>query len=175
MSGLEKIAAEIKQEAQQKADDILAQAKAKVKTIADAAAAEQAKYKEQYAERTQKETQQIAERFASDNRQQRKQALLKTRSQVIEGVIGEAKQKIEALPDNEYVDLMQAICVRNAQAGEGKLYFAKADMGRMPDGFADKCNAEIKNGSVVVAGTVDTIKNGFFDRLWQNRAKLFYR
>lgn len=161
MSGLDKIADSINREAQKKADDILAGAKNKAEAIEKEVAAKTEEFKRKSAERAERDADRIFERFASENRQQRKQALLRVRSEVIEDVVAEAKQKIISLPDGEYFDLMKDICVRNAQKGEGKLYFARADFSRLPKDFADKCNAEIQGGSVAVGDAVDTIQNGF--------------
>ncbi len=161
MSGLDNIAGQIRQDAQQKADGILAQANADAQKIADAAAAELAEYKKQYARQMELDAAQIAGRFESENRQQRKQALLQVRAKVIGEVVEEAKQKLVSLPSEAYFDLMKNICVKNAQPGEGKLYFSREDSGRLPDDFVEKCNAELKNGSVKLAGSTDGFQHGF--------------
>ncbi len=161
MSGLEKIADSIKSEAKAKADEIIAEAKAKVKHIEDTAAAVMEKQKRADAEVAEREADKVFEIFASENRQNRKQALLKARSDVIDSAVSEAKSRIENLPPDQYFDLMYKICVKNAQRGEGRLYFARKDYDRLPDGFVERCNKDIKDGSVVLEGATDQIDGGF--------------
>lgn len=161
MSGLDKIADSILQEARQKADEILSKAKGKAAEIEKDAAEKVEAFKRSSAEAAEREADKVFERFDSENRQQRKQALLRARSEVIADIIAQARAKIESLPDGEYFDLMRGICVKNAQKGEGKLYFAKRDNDRLPGDFVDRCNAEITNGSLTLAGSTDRIQSGF--------------
>lgn len=161
MSGLDKISDTILREAQNKAEGILAKAKEQAEAISKHTAQKIEGYDIEYRENTQKELQAVQEKYASENRQARKQAILKTRSMVIEDTINKAKHRLETLPEDEYFDFLRHVCVKNAQAGEGELYFSKKDYDRLPGNFAEKCNSEIKNGSVVLKGSLDTIENGF--------------
>jgi V/A-type H+-transporting ATPase subunit E len=171
MSGLDKISETILKEAQEKADGIIAQARAKAQEIEKDAAARTDDYTRRYAGKIKRETQAVAERYASDNRQRRKREILRTRSMVINDTVQKAKAKLVSLPDGEYFDFLRKVCVRNAQSGEGRLYVAGRDSGRLPGDFIDKCNAGISGGSVKLAGSADTIENGFiimYGRIEQN-------
>ncbi len=161
MSGLDKIAETIKKEAQAKADKIIAQAQAKAGDIAKKAAAEMDEYKKSYQETISREAQAVRERYAADGRQARKQALLKARSMVIEDTIAKAKDSIKNLPDGEYFDFLLNICLKNAQSGQGELYFAQADLDRLPGDFMQRCNAGIADGSLELAGGTPGMENGF--------------
>ncbi len=161
MSGLDRIAETIIKEAQTKADEILAQAEEKASDIAKRAAAEMDEYKKSYQDTISREAQAVRERYAADSRQARKQALLRARSMVIEDTITKAKDRIKNLPDDKYFDFLLNICVKNAQAERGELYFAKSDLNRLPGDFMDRCNGSIADGSLELAGGVDGMENGF--------------
>ncbi len=51
--------------------------------------------------------------------------------------------------------------VRNACKGEGELRLSKADLDRVPSGFVERINAELKDGSVKLAAQGADIENGF--------------
>ncbi len=161
MSGLDKISDTIVKEAEKKAEDILAQAKAEAQSIAGGAQKTIDAERQKYADMAKRETEAVNSRFASENRQKRSQALLKTKRMVIEDTIAKAKEKIKALPDGGYFDFLRGVLVKNARQAEGELYLAQKDFERMPKDFIAKCNAEIKGGSVKLAGPTGAIANGF--------------
>lgn len=161
MSGLDRIAETIMKEAQAKADEIIAQAEEKASDIAKRAAAEMDEYKKNYQETISREAQAVRERYAANGRQARKQAMLKARSMVIEDTINKAKDRIKNLPEGEYFDFLLNICVKNAQAGQGELYFAQSDLDRLPGNFMDRCNERIADGSLELVSGIGGMDNGF--------------
>lgn len=161
MSGLDKIAETIIWEAQEKANEIKIEAQEKVQAIEAEAAKDNEDLKRDLAEDLERNADAVIERYASDSRQERRRILLKTRSDAIESVIQEAKERIVNMPNSEYFDMMRGICVRNARADEGVLHFAEADNSRLPGDFINKCNSEITDGTVVLGEPVINIAHGF--------------
>ncbi len=161
MSGMEKIVQTIRQEAEEKANGILQQSRERVAEIERGMAAKQEERENKADELARAEKQDVLERSESENRRMRKEALLKAKSEVLNGVIAEAKERLEKLPDEQYFALMQKLFERNAQNGSGKLYFAQADYNRVPNGFVEKLNVGLANGSVELAGSTERISHGF--------------
>lgn len=161
MSGLDKIADTIVWEAQEKANKIKIEAQEKVQAIETEAAGDTEALKRDLAEDIERQADAVIERYASDSRQERRRLLLKTRSDAIEDVISAANERIINMPDNEYFDMMRGLCVRNARVGEGILHFSEADNSRLPGSFIERCNAEIRDGSVVLGEPAANIAHGF--------------
>lgn len=161
MSGLDKIAETIVWEAQEKANEIKIEAQEKVQSIEAEAAKDNEALKRDLAEDIERQADAVIERYASDARQERRRVLLKTRSDAIEDVIADAKERIVNMPEYEYFDMMRGLCVRNARPGEGVLHFAQADNDRLPGDFLQRCNSEITDGSVVLGEPVINLAHGF--------------
>ncbi len=161
MSGMDRIVETISREAGEKAEEILSQAKAQAAAIEQNAAAKREEHSRKAEELAQKEAENVLARYASENRRQRKEALLKAKSALVEDVIREAKDKILSLPESDYFDLMQRLFERNVQPGNGKLYFAKKDYDRLPDGWMQRIAAAVQGGGVELAGSTDKIAHGF--------------
>lgn len=161
MSGMEKIVQTIRQEAEEKATGILRQSHERVAEIERTAAAKREEWDRRMTEQVKAERESVLARNESENRRIRKEALLKARSVLLESVIAQAKERIETLPDAEYFALMQRLFERNAQRGDGRLYFAKRDYDRIPEGFVEKLNGSLSDSSVELAGSTDKIAHGF--------------
>lgn len=161
MSGLDKILSAINEEAQKSAGELIAEAQKTVDEIEEKSRTDEALSERQFLERVEMECKQIEERAASEDRQSRKQALLKTRSDAIERTISKAKQKVENLPDESYFEFLFKIFMQNARQAEGKMVFAEKDYARLPDDFIKKCNDFLENGSIKDGGSTNEIENGF--------------
>lgn len=161
MSGLDKIIGAIEGEAKQTADGLLAEAKKSVDAINQKAKENEALYKQSFFDEVEFECRQIVDRAASDDRQSRKGYLLKVRSDAIDGVIEEARAKVDALPISEYFDFLYHIFVRSALPAEGVIRFALRDAERLPGDFIDRCNKALAEGSVKLGEPTDGIAAGF--------------
>lgn len=161
MSGMEKIVGTIRQEAEEKASGILQQARERAAEIERDTAVKKEERQRSAGEQARRETESVLARYESENRRMRKEALLRAKSGVLNDVIAQAKERLENLPDEQYFALMERLFERNAQSGNGRLYFAKKDYGRIPDGFVEKLNQGLKNGGVELAGSTDKISHGF--------------
>ena len=62
---------------------------------------------------------------------------------------------------DDYFAALEKLAVRNACKGEGELRLSKADLDRVPSGFIERINAELKDGSVKLAAQGADIENGF--------------
>ena len=161
MNGLEKIAAQIRQQSQQEADTLIAQAQreadaqvALAQTAADRAAAQAASAARSEADA---EVTRASAASAADGRRQ----LLAEKQAQIASVLDEAVRRIAALPDTEYFDLMLRMAARAAQPGDGTVVFSAADLQRLPADFESRLNSTIEHGTLHVSAQPRAIENGF--------------
>lgn len=161
MSGLDKIIAEILADAKAQADRILSESAEKAAEILEQGRAEREQWKHRFEEATEQECRELVSQADSAARQERRRALLKARGQVIDEIIAEAKAKIEALPDEEYFDLLFRLFEKNAQPLDGVIRFAPADYARLPEGFLERCRQVRPGYHLELAGDMESIRNGF--------------
>ena len=163
MNGLEKIAAQIRQQSQQEADALIAQAQraadeqvAFAQTAADRAAAQAAAAARNHADA---EVARASAAAAADGRRQ----LLAEKQAQIASVLDEAVRRIAALPDDAYFDRMLRMAARAAQPGDGEMVLSAADLQRLPGDFESRLNAalagrgtlHIDGGFVLVYGDIE--------------------
>jgi len=87
---------------------------------------------------------------------------LEVRNAVVNDILSAAYEKIEAFDDDAYFALLQQLCVKNCEKGEGVLFLNARDLARLPQDFEDSINAQIyENGAVQVSRKPMDIENGF--------------
>lgn len=162
MNGLEKIAAQIRQQSQQEADALIAQAQraadeqvAFAQTAADRAAAQAAAAARNHADA---EVARASAAAAADGRRQ----LLAEKQAQIASVLDEAVRRIAALPDDAYFDRMLRMAARAAQPGDGEMVLSAADLQRLPGGFESRLNAALAGrGTLHISAQPRDIDGGF--------------
>lgn len=71
---------------------------------------------------------------------------LKCRVEIIETAIEKILEKLGRLPDDEYFKMILRLAGRKIHKGDGKIYFGKKDLARLPADFSAKLSA-IATGS----------------------------
>lgn len=146
MNGLEKIKQKILSDAKGVCDSLTAEAINKAQKIAEknlkAAEAEA----QAILQSGKIEAARIAENAESACESIRKRAQLEAKSEVIDGWVNAAKDRIKSLKADEYFDFIASVAVRHCSPDEGVLLMRAEDIEAMPSGFLDKINSEIKGG-----------------------------
>ena len=135
MAGIDTIVHEILQEAQTKADELMKEAQDQAGSIQqDAAAADEkaAAGIRQEADRTAAD---LAQRARSQVDLRKRQAILKAKQAVIDGVIEKAYLQLAAQGDEAYFAMILKLVQKNVRAGDGLVCFNSADLKRIPAGF----------------------------------------
>ncbi|MGI6153349.1 MAG: V-type ATP synthase subunit E [Christensenellaceae bacterium] len=161
MSGYKQIIDAIEKETQSQVDEIIREAEKKADSLRQKAEKEHAEIAAMQDKKAAREKTAGIERAASQDRQDRGQALLKIRSEAIAGILKEAYNKVLNMPDQEYFDFLFRVFEKSALKGNGEIYFAKHDLGRLPEDFIDRLNGALEDGSVVLKGEAKEIDRGF--------------
>ena len=143
MDGLTRIIEKIEAESAQRCAEVIAQAEKKAQEIAESTKAD---LERQYAEAdaaSDEAAKAVVVRALASVQQQKKQAILKAKMQVINDAIAQAEQAFLAMPDKEYFVALSALIKANAQPGEGVLHLNERDLRRAPGSFLSKLG-EIK-------------------------------
>lgn len=92
-----------------------------------------------------------------------KRKILKCRVEIIETAIEKILEKLGRLPDDEYFKMILRLAGRKIHKGDGKIYFGKKDLARLPADFSAKLSALATGagGTVEISATPADIENGF--------------
>lgn len=92
-----------------------------------------------------------------------KRKILRCRVQLIETAIKKITDKLSELPDEEYFEIINRIVLQKIHSGDGKIYFRKKDLARLPTDFSERLstNAQKINGTIKISETPADIENGF--------------
>ena len=162
MAGLEKILEEIEQKSNETVSQILKAAKDEANSILQAAEKESKTAVQAADYETEKKVAALKDQgsFAAGLRQRQK--LLAVKQELISGVIEEALEKANNLPDAEYFEKILQMVKGMAHAEKGEILFNAKDKGRIPADFAGKLASAVPTGgSLTVSDTVANIKSGF--------------
>ena len=163
MDGLTKIIERIQAESAQRCDQVIAQAEKQAREIAESTRAE---LEQQHAV-TEADSDEAAKavvvRALASVQQQKEQAILQAKTQVINDAIDQAEQSFLALPDKDYFNALSKLIKANAQPGEGVLHLSERDLRRAPGAFLSKLGdiklckdpADIPGGFVLVYGNIE--------------------
>ena len=162
MNGLEKIAVQIRLQAQQEADAIVDRAQQEAAGQIAAAETECAQSAAQNADKARAEAETECARAVSAAAAEGRRQLLAEKQEQIAAVLSEARRRLEALPDAEYFALMQKMAVENSQTGDGRLIFSDRDRARMPADFEARLNDALAGrGTLHIAAEHRPIQSGF--------------
>lgn len=135
MSGIEKIESQIREEAQQTAEEILAEARKEAEQLEGWALAEAGAEREEILAEAKKEAKRLEDQMESLGSRTRKQALLEAKQQRIQEVLQMAYNRVLQMEEEPYFRLLEQMLSRSVQPGEGVLRFSGRDLERMPDSF----------------------------------------
>lgn len=88
----------------------------------------------------------------------KRKAILSEKQDIIAEVFDEALDKLISMPDDQYVDTITKIAVKNALPEDGRIIFSAADKKRLPASFESDLNKKLKAGKLKLADdTIDTV------------------
>lgn len=164
MSGLDKIIQSVLEAAKQEADGILQEADKKAQEILRTGAQEIEALRQANAQKITKEQEKIRQMGEAADKQNRRQALLQARLEVIDGFISAARKKIQSMPDQAYFDMLCQIFVNQNIRTDGEILFSEADKKRLPKDFLQRLNSAANGGTITLATDQADIPDGFVVR-----------
>ena len=160
MSGLDKIIQDIQAEADSKADELLKAAKEKADALIAAAKEDADKDVADAQERAERESAQVIERAHSSAQLRQQKMILEKKQELIDEVMGKAKEVILSLPDKDYFAMILKLAGRFDLPEPGVIHFCKKDLDRLPSGLADDVGKAV-GADVEVADEPADIDGGF--------------
>ncbi len=143
MNGIEKITARIEDDGQREIDALLEKGRAEA---AEIAARYQARAEAEAAEiiaRGEKAAAERESRLASVDQLECRKAVLAAKQEVIELAFRRAKEKLLALPQDQYVALLADLAVKASSTGREKLIFSQTDRARVGKAVVMAANARL--------------------------------
>lgn len=160
MTGLEKILAQIGNDAKSSADEMIKDAQAKADKIIEDANAEAAKQAQRLLKQGEGKSADIRQRAASSAHFEKRNKLLAFKQSYIDKCIADVRASLESAPDTEYFENLLSLVSLYAKKENGVMYLNERDLARMPAGFAAKVTAAAGH-SITVSDTPRPIDNGF--------------
>lgn len=163
MRGIEKIAAQIIGEAEEKKAAIEEEIQHKIDEL-NAKTDEEIKAElERINDDTLREEGTLEELAGLAAQQKRRQAALSAKQEVIGEIINEAYERLLNLEDEKYFAVIKKMLEDNVLSEKGEIIFSARDRQRMPKGFEDviKNVAFEKGGELVMSDEIRSIDGGF--------------
>ncbi len=163
MTGLEKIIAEISDDAAKSALEITENAKKQSQDIISEAKQEAVKHSDKLKDKSEEDAKVFIERAHSAAQLAQKQSILSVKQQLIDEVIQKAQDEILALGDKEYFDMIVKLASEYAWDKDGEICFNSADLKRAPKDIEKRINDSLKAKGVklTVASEPKDINGGF--------------
>ena len=163
MRGIEKIAAQIIGEAEEKKAAIYEEIQHKIDEL-NAKTDEEIKAElERINDDILREEGTLEELAGLAAQQKRRQAALSAKQEVIGEIINEAYERLLNLEDEKYFAVIKKMLEDNVLSEKGEIIFSARDRQRMPKGFEDviKNVASEKGGELVMSDEIRSIDGGF--------------
>ena len=161
MNGIEKITGRIDADAQAEADRILAGAREKAAAVA-------AKYRAQadaetasLAARSEKHAKEREERLISSSQMEARKTELAARQTLVEQAFDLALEKLCAMSDAQYTEVVAALLTQAAPDGEGQVIFAPEERARIGAAAVEAANRQLGNGKLTLSEETRPLKGGF--------------
>ena len=167
---------QIRSQAQQQADKVLAEAQSQAEAILQQAQQQTEEIAKKAQQKAQNEAVESEKRAHSAAQLAAKQSILQEKQALIGQVLEAAKKALLALPEEDYFKLLLQMVQRYAQEGEGELILSANDLARMPKSFPrelakvrkelklSKQTADMNGGFLLVYGGIEM--NCGFDALF---------
>ena len=166
MAGIETITSEILQEARNKADSVISEAKKRVQDEEDSARAEGEKYLADTLKKAESQAALYAERIQSQIDMQRKQAVLGEKQNIITDVIKKAQSVMENLGGADYAAMILKLLQNCVHGEKGEILFSAKDKKNLTADLIKKIGeiAAKKGGSLTLSDETADIDSGFILR-----------
>lgn len=171
MNGLNTIIDSIIQEATQKSEEMINNAREEIRETEENEYSNQRQWQREYESKIKKQTEAEILMRTSQDRLNRRAKLTKLRSDFIDLAIEKAKLEIKSYPTDKYFDVLLKIFENNLPASDGIMYMSQKDLDRMPEDFVEKCGSLMKNGTLTLSATPAEIDGGFIiesGRIYEN-------
>lgn len=162
MTGLERIAEMINEEATAESQKILKDASAEIKKMIADSRVQAAKVSKAIVDKAKKEAELISATAKGNAEAITRNRYLEIRGAILNDVISAAYLEIEKLSDEEYFELIRKLCVKYIQPGECTMFMNGYDLGRLPEDFELTINSEVfEKSAVYISRQAVDIENGF--------------
>ena len=186
MTGLEKILAEIKTEANAAAEQTIAAANAKAEKLLAAAKADADAKAAKEAQITEQKKLELEQSSKSATALQRQQHVLAQKRTLLDETLRKAKESLYNLPEDEYFSLLIKLAAKSVHDGKGLLHLNTKDLSRLSTDFKaqleaalpPECSLELSTQSRSVDGGFvlaygDVEENCSFAAIFDSRADEF--
>lgn len=163
MNGLDKIIAQILDDAKQESLAIKEKAEQEAEEIRKAAGEKVKKLEEEQAKAAIQLEKSYEERLRSSADLKKRQTILAKKQEIIGLMLESAHKELLEKPDEDYFAWMEQLLFRYVTDRTGEIYVSKKDLERMPDDFPAKIQkaAAQKNGSLKLMDEPKDIDGGF--------------
>lgn len=163
MTGLEKIKDQILAEARQTAEKKKAAAQNQADKILRAAKETAEQTTEKMEAKSKADEKSYQEQIQSACDLKRRKMLLEAKQKIIAETLEQAYQTAKQTDTAAYFSMMEKLLAQSVQPAEGRLYFSKEDLERMPEDFPAKAEAlaREKGGSLTLEKEAKELDGGF--------------
>lgn len=161
MPGLDSIIKRIQEDSAAKCDTIIGDAKKKAQRTLDKAKKQAEEESRAAIDDFKKKLKLQAENSKAAFALNRRDALLKKKSEIIDKIIAEAKNRLCGLDDGQYFDVILKQAIKHAKSAPGKMLLGESDIKRLPQGFEAKLNKSLKQGSLKIEAAPRDLGCGF--------------
>ena len=161
MNGIEKIIDRISGDAQAEIDAVLAQARDEAAQITAKYEAQAKAEADEILKRGAAAAAEREERLASMAQMEGRKAELAAKQEVIEEAFALALSKLQALPEDKYVELLAGLAAKASATGKEKLIFSAKDRDTVGKKVVDAAPALVAGGAFVLSDETRAINGGF--------------
>lgn len=161
MTGIEKITARIQEDAQQEVDAVLAEAKAQADSITARYAAQAEQAAAAIREKGERSAEECRQRLNSTAQMDAKKKALSAKQEMLDKAFALALEKLNQLPEEEYVDLLAKLAVKASASGSEQLIFSATDRARYGVRAATKANEILQKAGKPAALTLSEETRAF--------------
>ena len=161
MNGIEKIIDRISGDAQAEIDAILDEARAEAAKITAKYEAQAKAEADEILKRGSAAAAEREERLASMAQMEGRKAELAAKQEVIEEAFELALKKLQALPEDQYVELLAGLAVKASVTGKETLIFSAKDCDTLGAKVVAAANAKLTNGALICSKETRSIDGGF--------------
>lgn len=163
MTGLEKMIQQILDEANQKAEEILAKSQAEADSICEQAQKDCQALQDGMTKQAKLEQKNLLERAQSSGQLKKRQAILRAKQEIIGEVIEKAHKSALKMKEEDYFAMLIKILEQHVLPQKGELCLNKADLKRLPQDFSQTIQkiASDKGGALKLSKVARDIDGGF--------------
>ena len=160
MNGIDRITNRIEADAQAEIERILGEAREEAERILAQGHAQAEAEKADLKARNERTAAEREERLVSMAQMEARQVSLAAKQEMVEKAYALALEKLCAMPDDRYTQVVAALLVQAAPDGRGEVIFAPEDAKRIGEAAVAQANKTL-NGTLTLSEEVRPIRGGF--------------